>query len=115
MENIVDKVNANDDRRRARRMTIILSICICLTLISMTYALVQQTEARRQESLANERQEEVLKLRIQLVEIENRAKEQMALASKSAEEAFAQKLAVDVVNNQLQLALKELNNQKSKK
>lgn len=115
MENIVDKVNANDDRRRARRMTIILSICICLTLISMTYALVQQTEARRQESLANERQEEVLKLRIQLVEIENRAKEQMALASKSAEEAFAQKLAVDVVNNQLQLALKELNKQKSKK
>ena len=115
MENIVDKVNANDDRRRARRMTIILSICICLTLISMTYALIQQTEARRQESLANERQEEVLKLRIQLVEIENRAKEQMALASKSAEEAFAQKLAVDVVNNQLQLALKELNKQKSKK
>lgn len=115
MENIVDKVNTNDDRRRARRMTIILGICICLTLISMTYALVQQTEARRQESLANERQEEVLKLRIQLAELEKRANEQMALASKSAEEAFAQKLAVDVVNNQLQLALKELNKQKSKK
>lgn len=115
MENIVDKVNTNDYRRRARRMTIILGICIFLTLISVLYGLVQQTEARRQESLANERQEEVLKLRIQLVEIENRAKEQMALASKSAEEAFAQKLAVDVVNNQLQLALKELNKHKAKK
>jgi type II secretory pathway component PulM len=108
MEEIIEKTP-----KRARR--IVLVSCIIITLISMVYALVQQTVAKRQEKLAYQLQEEVLKLRIQLVEVQKMAKEQMQLASKSAEEAFAQKLVVDVVNNQLQTALKELNKQKVRK
>jgi len=98
----------------APRITIVLGACIVITLMSMIYASIQQTEARRQEKLTNQLQEEVLKLRIQVVQVQKLAEEQMVLASKSAEEAFAQKLAVDVVNNQLQIALKELSKQKSR-
>jgi hypothetical protein len=112
MENTGEKIETNGDLRRARRIAIVLGSSFIITLISMVYALVQQTEAKRQEKLANQRQEEILKLRIQLVEVQKMAKEQMVPASKSAEEAFAQKLAVDVVNNQLQVALKEASMQK---
>lgn len=107
MEAIVEKTPM-----RARR---IASICIIITLISMAYALVQQTEAKRQEKLTMKLQEEVLNLRIQVVQTQKLAQEQMQLTNKSAEEAFAQKLAVDVVNNQLQIALKELGKQKERK
>ena len=108
----MENTKTNGDLKRART---IAGISIVITLISMLYALVQQTEAKRQEKLAAQLQEEVLNLRIQIVQAQKLAKEQMQLASKSAEEAFAQKLAVDVVNNQLQVALKELSKKKARK
>lgn len=108
----MENTETNGDLKRARR---IAGISIIITLISMVYALVQQTEAKRQEKLATQLQEEVLNLRIQVVQTQKLAKEQMQLASKSAEEAFAQKLAVDVVNGQLQVALKELSKLKARK
>ncbi len=112
MENSIEKIKTNGDLNRARRIALVLGICFVITLISMVYALVQQTEVKRQERLVNQLQEEVLKLRIQVAQVQKLAQEQMVLASKSAEEAFAQKLAVDVVNNQLQIALKESYRQK---
>lgn len=115
MENIVEKTKTNGDLRRARRIAIVLGSSFIITLISIVYALVQQTEVERQEKLATQLQEEVLNLRIQVVRTQKLAEEQMQLANKSAEEAFAQKLAVDVVNNQLQIALKELSKQKARK
>lgn len=114
MENSIEKIKANGDLKRARRIAIVLGICFVIALISMVYALVQQT-AKRQEKLANELQEEVLNLRIQIVQAQKLAEHQKELANKSAEEAFAQKLAVDVVNNQLQIVLKELSKQKTRK
>ena len=114
MGNVEEKLKTNGDIKRARRIAFVLGGCFVITLISFVYALVQQTEARRQEKLAHQLQEEVLKLRIQLVEVQKMAKEQMMLASKSAEEAFAQKLAVDVINNQLQAALKDSRMQKQR-
>jgi asparagine synthetase A len=115
MENSIEKIKANGDFKRARRIAIVLGICFVIALISMVYALVQQTEAKRQEKLANELKEEVLNLRIQVVQAQKLAEHQRELANKSAEEAFAQKLAVDVVNNQLQIVLKELSKQKTRK
>jgi asparagine synthetase A len=112
MENIVERIKTNGNLKRARRIALVLGIFLVITLISMVYALVQQTEAKRQEKLATQLQEEVLKLRIRVVQAQKLAEEQMQLASKSAEEAFAQKLAVDVVNNQLQRALKDASMQK---
>jgi len=108
----MENTKTNGDLKRARR---IAGISIIITLISMVYALVQQTEAKRQEKLATQLQEEVLNLRIQVVQTQKLAEEQIVLASKNAEEAFAQKFAVDVVNNQLQVALKELSKQKVRK
>lgn len=113
MENQIE--NKSKGVWKTRSIFFLLGICFVITLISLVYALVQQTEAKRQEKLAMKLQEEVLNLRIQVVQTQKLAEEQMQLASKSAEEAFAQKLAVDVVNNQLQIALKELSKEKARK
>ena len=112
MENIVESIKTNGDLKRARRIALVLGIFLVITLISIVYALVQQTEAKRQEKLATQLQEEVLKLRIRVVQAQKLAEEQKQLASKSAEEAFAQKLAMDAANNQLQRALEDASMQK---
>jgi small-conductance mechanosensitive channel len=70
----------------------------------MIYALVQKTEAGRQEALAYEYSKRS----------DQYAEKQREMIIKCEDELNVQKVKYDVVNNQLQIALKELNKRKSK-
>ena len=94
--------------RQARWRAFLLGSFLVIALASIVYALVQQTEARRQEAEANQYREEGLKLRIQVMQNQAMAERQRQAAREQAQLAMAEQIKYDVVNNQLQLALKQL-------
>jgi hypothetical protein len=92
------------DLRRARILAVVLGACLVTTLVSVVYALVQKTEAERQEALAYEYAKRS----------EQSAEKQREMIIKCEDELNVQKIKYDVVNNQLQIALKDASVQKRK-
>ncbi len=104
MENI-DETLRKKEIRKTRFLLVVIGFCLSIAFISMVYALVQKTEAGHQEALAYDYAKRS----------EQSAKLQRDMLIKCEGELNVQKIKYDVVNNQLQIALKALSKQKARK